>query len=233
MYSVEHSIIKYKISDDDLKSYNPYLKKVKKFIDDNANSELNELASLLMVKRHDFVSDYSFTIPYHAILKKAASYSPIVEIGAGSGYWARCLSEMGADVIAYDQWPPGGQKPWEWYRANPWFEDSWYPLIEGDDSSSAYHPDRTLFMAWPVPLNPMAYNALVSYKDAGGRIIIYIGDPHPESSGDEHFYQMLFEHREIDNIDLYGWPGIHEKFLIYDLSSPVDTWLNQAYAKRN
>ncbi|HNX23509.1 MAG TPA: hypothetical protein PKG60_05645 [Spirochaetota bacterium] len=218
MLSIEHSILEYKICDDDLRLYNPYLENLKKIIDENNNLDVEELASLLLTYRNDFVTDYCFTIPYYDILKKVASYSPIVEIGAGSGYWARCLSKMGADVIAYDSFPPGNQSPWEWYKVNSWFDDSWYNIIEGDESVSAGHPDRALFMAWPVPMNPMAYNALVNYKNAGGRTLIYIGNPHPESSGDEFFYQLLYRHKEIENIDLYSWPGINEKLLIYSLA---------------
>jgi len=217
MYSLEHSILEYKICDGDLRLYNPYLKNLKKLIDENNNLDIEQLASLLLAHRSDFVSDYSFTIPYYDILNIVAAYSPIVEIGAGSGYWARCLSKIGADVIAYDTFPPGDHNPWEWYNVNSWFDDSWYNIIKGDESAAAHHPDRALFMAWPVPMNPMAYNALVNYKTAGGRTLIYIGDPHPASSGDEHFYQMLNTHKEIENIDLYSWPGIKEKLLIYSL----------------
>ncbi len=213
----EHSILNYKISDDDLKSYNPYIKKLKKIIDENFHMNTEDLESLLLTHRSEFVSEYSFTIPYYDILKKVASYSPIVEIGAGSGYWARCLSEFGADVIAYDSHPPGEHTPWEWQNGNPWFEDSWYSIIKDDESAAAHHPDRTLFMAWPIPLNPMAYNALLNYKNAGGKTIIFIGDPNPASSGDEFFYQMLYEHKEIEQSYLYSWPGINEKLLIYSL----------------
>lgn len=217
MYPHEHSILNYTVSEDDLKIYNPYLKKLKKFIDDNIKLSEEELVSSLLEARNDFVTDYSFTIPYYDILKKVASCSPIVEIGAGSGYWARCLSEMGADVIAYDSFPPGEQNPWEWYGGNPWFDDSWYPILGGDESAAGHHPERTLFLAWPLPMSQMAYNALTGYKNAGGRAVIYIGDPHPASSGDEHFYKLLYEQREIETIDLYGWPGINEKLLMYSL----------------
>jgi len=217
MLSTEHSILEYAVSDEDVRIYNPYLNRLKTIIDENSRLQKAELAALLFDMRHDLVSEYSFTIPYYEVLKKVASYSPIVEIGAGSGYWARCLSEMGADVIAYDSHPPGEQSPWEWYGGNPWFDDFWYPILEGDESAAAHHPDRALFMAWPVPMGPMAYNALTGYRNAGGRTIIYIGDPHPASSGDEHFYRMLYEQKEIETIDLYGWPGIREKLLFYSL----------------
>jgi len=217
MYSIEHSILDYKISGDDLRIYNPYLKKLKKIIDENRCLGKRGIADLLISQRHDIVSEYSFTIPYYDILGKIASYSPIVEIGAGSGYWARCLSEMGADVIAYDSFPPGEQNAWEWEKGNSWFDDTWYGIIEGDESAAASHPDRALFMAWPMPMNPMAYNTLIQYKNAGGRTLIYVGDPHPASSGDEHFYLELEKYREIERVELFSWPGIHEKLLIYSL----------------
>lgn len=217
MSSTERSILEYKISENDLKIYNPYLKNLKKIIDDNKNSGSPELKSMLLAHRDELVTEYSFTIPYYEILEKVASYTPIVEIGAGSGYWARCLGEMGADVIAYDSNPPGEHSPWEWYRGNYWFDETWCGIIKGDDSAAAQHPDRALFMAWPMPMNPMAYNALAGYKNAGGRTLIFIGDPHPGSSGDDNFYRLLYEHKEIENTDLYCWPGIKEKLLIYSL----------------
>lgn len=217
MYSIEHSILDYNFSGNDLKIFNPYLKKLKVFIDKNSSLARPDLASLLLEQRNDFVSEYCFTIPCYDILKKVASHSPIVEIGAGSGYWARCLGEFGADVAAYDRFPPGQEDPWDWRSGNSWFDESWCHIIDGDESAAASHPDRALFMAWPMPSSPMAYNALVHYKNAGGRTLIYIGDPHPSSSGDEHFYRELAQHKELERVDLYGWPGINEKLIIYSL----------------
>ena len=217
MYSIEHSILDYKFTDDDLKLFNPYLRKIKSLIDANNNLSRAELASVLIEQRNDLVSGFCFTIPCYDILKKVAAYSPIVEVGAGSGYWARCLSEFGADVVAYDRFPPGEQSPWDWRSGNSWFDDSWFHIVEGDESAAAGHPDRALFMAWPMPMNPMAYNALVSYRNSGGKTLIYIGDPHPASSGDEHFYQELDKHKILEKTDLYGWPGINEKLIIYSL----------------
>jgi len=217
MYSIEHSILEYKISEDDLNIYNPYLKKLKRIIDDNSHLDTASLAELLISQRNDIVSEYSFTIPYFEILNKIASYSPIVEVGAGSGYWARCLTEIGSDVVAYDSFPPGEQSPWDWQSGNSWFDDTWFGIIKEDETAAAHHPDRTLFMAWPMPMSPMAYNALLNYKNACGKTIIYIGHPHPASSGNEHFYELLYQHKEIENIDLYSWPGIKEKLLVYSL----------------
>ena len=131
-----------------------------------------------------------------------ARRSPIVEIGAGSGYWAMCLSQLGADVIAYDRHPPEEGTPW-WEPANPWFEREWFQVREGDAECARHHPDRSLLLCWPPPGNPMAAAALSMYRDAGGHTLIYIGDR--ASSGDHEFHSVLGEMSAIVNRRLWGW----------------------------
>ncbi len=46
------------------------------------------------------VSKYSWALPNEELLTEIASRSPIIEIGAGNGYWASLLSKKGADIIA-------------------------------------------------------------------------------------------------------------------------------------
>lgn len=45
--------------------------------------------------------------PNAAAVAALAACSPLVEVGAGLGYWARCLRATGADVLALDVCPPG------------------------------------------------------------------------------------------------------------------------------
>ncbi|KAL3666792.1 hypothetical protein V7S43_008412 [Phytophthora oleae] len=45
---------------------------------------------------------YSWAIPDERALQIIKHYGPIVEMGAGSGYWARLLQLRGVDVVAYD-----------------------------------------------------------------------------------------------------------------------------------
>ena len=45
---------------------------------------------------------YSFAIPCESALEFMKDYSPICEMGAGSGYWAKLLADRGVDIIAYD-----------------------------------------------------------------------------------------------------------------------------------
>ena len=44
--------------------------------------------------------------PKRIALRTILAYSPLVEIGAGTGYWARLLRQLGADIVCYDAVPP-------------------------------------------------------------------------------------------------------------------------------
>jgi tetratricopeptide (TPR) repeat protein len=52
--------------------------------------------------RDSLVRKYSWAIPDEEALATIGSYTPLVEIGAGTGYWAALLRKRGADMIAYD-----------------------------------------------------------------------------------------------------------------------------------
>ncbi len=52
--------------------------------------------------RDVFISRYGFSVPTDEALQLIASVSPqwVVEVGAGTGYWARLLNDVGVDVVA-------------------------------------------------------------------------------------------------------------------------------------
>ncbi|CAM9339292.1 unnamed protein product, partial [Phaeothamnion confervicola] len=56
-------------------------------------------------KGEELVRRYAWAIPDERAIQAAAEFSPIVEIGAGGGYWASLLRARGADVKAYDLEP--------------------------------------------------------------------------------------------------------------------------------
>ena len=57
---------------------------------------------------------YSWGIPADEALTVIENVSPagIVEVGAGTGYWAMLLKKRGVDIVAYDRTPVQGQL-WE------------------------------------------------------------------------------------------------------------------------
>jgi SAM-dependent methyltransferase len=45
---------------------------------------------------------FAHVIPTHAAIAEIAACGPILEVGAGSGYWARLTRQAGAEVVAVD-----------------------------------------------------------------------------------------------------------------------------------
>lgn len=189
---------------------NPYLDEVLLLCEMlRAEGKLNP--ETLSVHRRELIERYAFSIPTPDILGMAALHSPLVEVGAGSGYWAHCLALAGADVIAYDKTPPDEAPPWPWggwEEMNPWFDAQWYPVRTGDETAAARHPGRSLFLCWPLYGHSMAYSALSAYLAAGGTTLVYIGDP--SSSGDADFHTLKGEMPLTGRQKLWGWPGIDD-----------------------
>ncbi|MCU0847488.1 MAG: hypothetical protein MUD12_06330 [Spirochaetes bacterium] len=194
---------------DDSAVYNPYLLELSEYLGAlrEAGGDIN---AGLLDKRHYFTAKYAFPVPTIGVLNAVKRHSPIVEIGAGSGYWAMCLHGLGADIVAYDKFPAGGS--FDPSGGNAWFDDCWFNVIDGDETSASHHPGRTLFLCWPPAENSMALSALESYLSSGGKKMIYIGDP--ASSADVSFHSVLAGLRVIEGRRTPSWPGIDEIMLV-------------------
>lgn len=104
---------------------------------------------------------WSWAVPNNAALDVIAEHGPIVEVGAGGGYWARELRRRGVDALAYDPDPHG--------RAG-WHAGSWGEVLEGDHTVAARHPERTLLLVWPQ--HTWSSRAVAAYA---GRTLIFVG----------------------------------------------------------
>jgi hypothetical protein len=92
-------------------TWNPYLKfyqetvaKLPEAYERCWNHGLNDedRDKLLQQVDMDKASSFAWAIPDELAMKIISHYSPIVEVGAGLGYWARCMRERGIEVTAYD-----------------------------------------------------------------------------------------------------------------------------------
>ncbi len=207
-----HSIIEYPITEQDRSIDNPYLEHIERLIDRLRSQNVPDLSLALLEYRPELTARYAFSIPVIEVLDRVAGHSPLVEVGAGTGYWAMCLSEIGAEIEAFDIRPPDENSPYEWQDANYWFGDTWFTVGEGDESVAALYPERSLFLSWPMPESPMAYNSLTCYRETGGHTVIYIGDG--RSSGDERFQNELLSLSIVEDRRVWSWPGIEERLII-------------------
>lgn len=211
------SLFSYSPIKDDFLIENPYLHEMIALKKQHNNFELSDIYCL----REEMISKYAFSIPTIDVLRLITDYSPLIELGAGNGYWAWCLNQLGADIICFDLHPPQEALPWpwgSWEDENIWFDSEWYPVNGGDEKVVQHHGTRTLLLCWPVFHTPMASTTLDFYLLSGGTSLIYIGDN--KSCGDVRFHEMLGDKSPVIEKKLPGWPGIDDYVRIFEWKSP-------------
>ncbi len=111
---------------------------------------------------------YAYVFPDGRALSALAELGPIVEMGAGTGYWAYRLQNRGVDILAFDQAPPDGARANRYHALTP----MWREVIAGDHTVLNEHADRALFLCWP-PLYSSLGDCLATYR---GTTVALIGD---------------------------------------------------------
>ena len=139
-----------------------------------------------------------FSVPTDQALKVCACHAPLVEVGAGTGYWSAMLLERGIDVVAYDIQPPTGLLNNDFFGKGTFcnvLSGAGAQLFRnhyGQDSSPPLC-GRTLLIVWPnnpdkhdnahltapgAPVTDLLWDAecLEAYLSGGGRTVIYVGE---------------------------------------------------------
>ena len=157
--------------------------------------------------RDDFIRRFGFAILTPEAVEAIRSYAPILEVGAGSGYWAWELRHAGVEVAATD---PGTGR----YHAvsddgwpEPWTEIERITALEALDR----FPTHTLLMVWP-DLAEWPAEALRAYK---GEWFLYVGE-YQGATADEAFHDLLesdFEEERVINLPVFY--GLHDRLMIY------------------
>lgn len=147
-------------------------------------------------RRGDLVDRYAWAIPNETAISRLVDLSPIVEMGAGSGYWAYEIERRGGTVHAYDNDPP---------------DETWAPVTVGTpDVLSGY--TEPLLLCWPPYGEPMAREAI---EEHCGETVVYIGEIEG-CTADSEFHRLLdWEYSLEEVIDIPSYDGIHDNMFIY------------------
>lgn len=139
---------------------------------------------------------YAYAIPSPETLTWIAEFCAgrrVAELGAGRGYWAAQMASSGIDVAAYDSEPPDVVENVSFPRAGAQ-DDVWHPVgnLDEFERASADRPYDVLFLCWPPGWgNTMASDALAAFVEAGGRRLVFIGQPRGGMTGDDAFFDAL------------------------------------------
>lgn len=156
--------------------------------------------------RRELRSRFAWAIPNQQALDLLVSCSPLVELGAGTGYWAALIAAAGGDIVAYDIAPPDEER-------NPYCAElCYFEVRRGDAQILESHRQRTLLLCWP-PLGPMAAEALQHYR---GEQVAYIGERWQGWTADSGFERELQENFELTaQVDLPCWPGCSDDLTLW------------------
>lgn len=151
------------------------------------------------LKRHVMCSKFTFAIPTFELLQVITKYQPILEIGAGSGFWAALLKKNNCDIIATtinDEYHPFPEK---------FTEIEKLPAI---DAVKKY-PDRTVFCSWPS-IGTWTEETLPHIK----KRLILISE---NATASDKFYDTLSEDfKQIEEHKIPEWFGIRDKFSVFE-----------------
>lgn len=150
-------------------------------------------------------ANYAYTIPAPQTLEWVADFCgdlPIVELGAGRGYWAAQLAQVGLTVDAYDSKPPDKNRNTSFPEAAGQV-DVWHP-VEGlaEFVTRSQSADYALFLCWPPGWgDPMSSEALTAFEEAGGERLVYIGEPQGGKTGNDAFFDGLAARWRLTSVD--------------------------------
>lgn len=150
---------------------------------------------------------YAYATPTPEALSVVAKFAPLVEMGAGTGYWSSLLQKQKVDIVAYDKCPPstdgattsGGESSTaSGQRASRKQERNAYhgqvppfcpigkggPEVLKQDGEMA---KRNLFLCYPPPHDDMALNCVRFFQ---GEHVIHVGEWQGDT-GDRRFEKEL------------------------------------------
>lgn len=156
------------------------------------------------IGRDELAGRFSWSIPSPGDmvwLAKLLDGRGVVEIGAGSGYWAWQMTQVGIDVVAFDPHLPGPDNRYVKHKL-------YHPVLPGDDRKAADYPERALMLCWPPYCGAMAMDAMRAYT---GDLLIYIGEGDGGCCADDDFFKLLDAEWDEESESPFHvtWSGIH------------------------
>jgi len=172
------------------------------------DSEADVEHALLMLAQR-----YAYVFPSDATLAMLAGLGPLVEIGAGTGYWAHRLRSIGVDIVAFDQAPLDRERTNRYHSPT----QPWTHVEQGDQAVLPGYADRGLFLCWP-PLFSSLGDCLMHY---GGDTVAYIGDCGYRTARLDHLHEAFTKVAAAPVRALDPQPGVRPQLTIWKRRPPA------------
>ncbi|KAK1942951.1 hypothetical protein P3T76_005588 [Phytophthora citrophthora] len=145
---------------------------------------------------------YAYATPTQEALDVMAKHAPIVEVGAGTGYWSSLLQRADVDVVAYDKAPPSaeGVEGNAYHGHVPAFcsVGRGGPEVLSQEDMAG----RSLFLCYPPPGDAMAVRSIQLFQ---GDVVLHVGEWQGDT-GDSRFESELQRRFVLEQeISLPNW----------------------------
>lgn len=143
---------------------------------------------------------FAWAVPTDEAIACIGRHAPggMIEIGAGSGYWAWLLRQTGIDALAFDSDPP---------------QFRWSEVAHSDGLDALAHsPQCTLLLCWPPWGSTMALDALTVY---GGDCVVYVGEWMLGSAEARFFALLVALFEAVDTVELPQWHGRDDRLSVW------------------
>ena len=158
--------------------------------------------------RSEYIQRFGFAILTDSMIEAMRFHNPIVEIGAGSAYWAFEMKKAGLDVIATEPYPERSSR----YANADWKMFTDFEKLSGPRAAAKYE-ERTLLIVWPDYARDWAAKTLTFYK---GPKVIYVGEGSGGCTANDRFHNILEkDFKEMGNIGMPQFDGIHDTMTVY------------------
>jgi hypothetical protein len=158
------------------------------------------------VIRTSAIAHFSWAVPTLPVISAIAAFvsgDGILEVGAGSGYWSKLLSVVGADVTALDSFAEGLEEDG---NRRPLF----FPVVEakGEEYISAGRAgSRALFFCWPRN----NFGAGDGFPGYGGNKVIFVGEEAGGCTADiSSALVRTGEWEVVDKLYMPRWSAIND-----------------------
>ena len=149
-------------------------------------------------ERSKLVKEYSWAVPTEDVIRYCAQFDNLLEIGAGNGYWASLIEEMGGDVQATDKSPP--EETHTEVEQQIW--QNLIPAIR----------ERPVLMVWP----PYNEGVAAGVARQSPNHILYVGEQRGGCTGEDEFFDIVEEqYGLVGKLDIPSYTGIHDNFFHY------------------
>jgi len=188
-----------------------------KLTDVNALRDLldnNRDVWLEQARQRDYViKQYGFAIPCKEAIEELCKYQPLIEVGAGSGYWTWLLNRCDINCIASDNC--SGFNNILTHASY----DCEFKKLDGAEAVTQY-PSHNVLMVWPSYHEPWSEAVLKAMQP--GQVLLSVTEGAHGCCATKKFFNLLsmgFE--ELNYVRLPQWDGIHDGLYVH---KRLDNW---------